>query len=189
MTTPTKTSIRTPSSSPTSKGSGGGPNLDQLRDLFELMAEHQIGEFEWENSGEKIRLKTMGAMTAAPMVHTVSHPVHHAPAHSNGNGSNGHSHHIEIPAAAKPATAAVSGNQKQVLSPFVGTFYRSPSPEAESYVKEGQSVKKGDTLCIVEAMKLMNEIESDFNGKIVSILAENGQPVEFGEPLFVIEPN
>jgi acetyl-CoA carboxylase biotin carboxyl carrier protein len=153
------------------------------------MAEHQIGEFEWENSGEKIRLKTMGAMTAAPMVHTVSHPVHHAPAHSNGNGSNGHSHHIEIPAAAKPATAAVSGNQKQVLSPFVGTFYRSPSPEAESYVKEGQSVKKGDTLCIVEAMKLMNEIESDFNGKIVSILAENGQPVEFGEPLFVIEPN
>ena len=78
-------------------------------------------------------------------------------------------------------------NQKHILSPFVGTFYTSPSPDAENYVKTGQVIKKGDVLCIVEAMKLMNEIESEEGGKISEILVENGQPVEFGEPLFVIE--
>lgn len=86
---------------------------------------------------------------------------------------------------AKPAD--LPANQKQITSPFVGTFYRAPSPNAEIYVREGQHVKKGDTLCIIEAMKLMNTLESEYSGKIVSILAQNGQPVEFGEPLFVIE--
>jgi acetyl-CoA carboxylase biotin carboxyl carrier protein len=94
---------------------------------------------------------------------------------------------VVVQAHSSSGASPTPSNQKQVTSPFVGTFYRAPSPEAGPYVKEGQSVKKGDTLCIVEAMKLMNEIESDFSGKIVSILVENGQPVEFGEPLFVIE--
>jgi acetyl-CoA carboxylase biotin carboxyl carrier protein len=76
---------------------------------------------------------------------------------------------------------------KKVLSPFVGTFYRSPSPTSPSYVEIGKRVSPGDTLCIVEAMKLMNQIEADFAGKIVQVLVENGQPVEFGEPLFVID--
>ena len=75
-----------------------------------------------------------------------------------------------------------------VESPIVGTFYRAPDPDASPYVEEGNSVKKGQVLCIVEAMKLMNEIESDFEGRIVSILVENAQPVEYGEPLFLIEP-
>ncbi len=98
-----------------------------------------------------------------------------------------------VPAAAPvvsngaPAKAVLPGNQKQVLSPFVGTFYRSASPGANPYVREGQAVKRGDVLCIIEAMKLMNEIEAEFPGKVVSVLAENGQPVEFGEPLFVVE--
>ena len=90
---------------------------------------------------------------------------------------------VAAPAAAKPAAS----NQKQVASPFVGTFYRSPSPTAEAYVREGQTVKRGDVLCIIEAMKLMNEIEAEFSGKVVACLVENGQPVEFGEALFTIE--
>jgi acetyl-CoA carboxylase biotin carboxyl carrier protein len=108
--------------------------------------------------------------------------IQHVPASAPG----GHA-----PAAAPGATPAASGglaaNQKQVVSPFVGTFYRSASPTSDPYVKEGHAVKRGDTLCIIEAMKLMNEIEAEFSGKVVSILVENGQPVEFGEPLFVIE--
>lgn len=86
------------------------------------------------------------------------------------------------------ANSQASSKHKQMTSPFVGTFYRSASPTSEPYVKEGQRVKKGDVLCIVEAMKLMNEIESELSGTIVSVLIENGQPVEFGEPLFEINP-
>jgi acetyl-CoA carboxylase biotin carboxyl carrier protein len=89
--------------------------------------------------------------------------------------------------ASSPAPAAAPTNHKQVVSPFVGTFYRSSSPSSEAYVKEGQTVKRGDPLCIIEAMKLMNEIEAEFAGKVISVLVENGQPVEFGEPLFLIE--
>ena len=86
-----------------------------------------------------------------------------------------------------PGRHGALGANVQVVSPFVGTFYRSPSPTADPYVRDGQSVKRGDVLCIIEAMKLMNEIEAEFAGKIVSCLVENGQPVEFGEALFVIE--
>lgn len=83
--------------------------------------------------------------------------------------------------------AAKNEKLKQITSPMVGTFYRAPSPDVQSFVEVGGTVKKGQIVCIIEAMKLMNEIESEFNGKIVSILIENGQPVEYGEPLFVIE--
>jgi len=83
--------------------------------------------------------------------------------------------------------SGLAPNQKQVESPFVGTFLPRASPTAEPYSREGQTVKRGDVLCIIEAMKLMNEIEAEFAGKIVSILVENGQPVEFGEPLFILE--
>jgi len=83
--------------------------------------------------------------------------------------------------------AAKNDKLKQITSPMVGTFYRAPSPDIKPFVEVGGTVKKGQIVCIVEAMKLMNEIESEFNGKIVSILIENGQPVEYGEPLFVIE--
>ena len=91
--------------------------------------------------------------------------------------------------ARRPAAALFEDDSRKskVMSPFVGTFYRSPSPDADPYIKEGQTVKRGDVLCIIEAMKLMNEIESEVSGKIVSVLVENGQPVEFGEPLFLVE--
>ncbi|MCM2276751.1 MAG: acetyl-CoA carboxylase biotin carboxyl carrier protein [Oligoflexia bacterium] len=140
------------------------------------MSRYDLGELEWEKGGEKLHLRR-GA--AAPIL---TAPFAHATAH-------------QAPIAAAPApgkeviaeTKGLSANQKQVLSPFVGTFYRAPSPTAEPYVREGQVVKRGDVLCIIEAMKLMNEIEAEIPGKIVSILVENGQPVEFGEPLFVVE--
>ena len=93
-------------------------------------------------------------------------------------------------AAAKPAEAAKSENPraKEVLSPFVGTFYASPSPSSPKYTDVGARVKKGDVLCIIEAMKIMNEIEAEFPGKIVQILVKDGQPVQYGQPLFQIEP-
>lgn len=141
--------------------------------ICELMSRRGIVEFEWEKNGERIRIhtkpSTIPALTQqaeAKAAQAAAKPITELPGNVLGN---------------------LPSNQKQVLSPFVGTFYRAPSPEAEPYAREGQSVKVGDVLCIIEAMKLMNEIESEYSGKLVSILVENGQPVEFGEPLFVIE--
>jgi acetyl-CoA carboxylase biotin carboxyl carrier protein len=170
-----------------SNGKGGKSDhseLERLSHILKLMAEHEVAELEWEKSGERLSLRTKAAF-AAPALGVggaVMHVPHHAPAA-----------HLPAPAAspapaAKPSNGSgLAPNQKQVVSPFVGTFYRAPSPTAEPYSREGQTVKRGDVLCIIEAMKLMNEIEAEFAGKIVSILVENGQPVEFGEPLFVIE--
>jgi acetyl-CoA carboxylase biotin carboxyl carrier protein len=172
-------------SKPSKKASSSmdGLQLDQLERVLELMGRHRLAELEWEDSQIRLHLKSLNAATAAPM----AMPSYAMPAQ------------VHMPAAAAPAAAAapkkdekaagggLASNQKQIESPFVGTFYRSPSPTAEPYVKEGSQVKRGDTLCIIEAMKLMNEIESDHSGKIVSVLVENGQPVEFGEPLFIIE--
>jgi len=122
--------------------------------------------------------------------HPVVAPVHFAPPTA--------APHVPVPLPPTPAgvtsvpetktpAAEKKSNQEMVTSPFVGTFYRSPSPDADPYVTVGQVVKKGEILCIIEAMKLMNEIESDFDGKVVAIYPENGQPVEFGEKLFLIE--
>jgi acetyl-CoA carboxylase biotin carboxyl carrier protein len=167
------------------KSTGSTEDLGRLEKIFELMGRHGVAEMEWEKGGERLRLRTQAGVNAASAnMHAMMAPqvVHHAASVA------------PVPVAASAAKAsdtapakAPASNQKQVVSPFVGTFYRSPSPSAESYVREGQSVKRGDVLCIIEAMKLMNEIEAEFAGKIISILVENGQPVEFGEPLFLIE--
>jgi acetyl-CoA carboxylase biotin carboxyl carrier protein len=169
-------------------GAGSGPDLAQLEKLLQLMGRHQVAELEWQSGGEKLALRTQGALAspaggAGPMVQFA--PVHaHAPVAAAPAATA-----APAPAAkpAAPAKAETPANQKQILSPFVGTFYRAPSPTADPYVREGQTIKRGDVLCIIEAMKLMNEIESEMNGKIVSVLVENGQPVEFGEPLFLVE--
>lgn len=148
---------------------------------MELMGKHRVVELEWENDDGRLVLRTQVSQPA--MMSVTSMP--------SAGMSAAAPAHTAVPVAAKaaPVTDAPKGaaNAKQVTSPFVGTFYRSPSPTAEPYVREGQSVKQGDTLCIIEAMKLMNPIEAEFSGKVVSILVENGQPVEFGEPLFLIE--
>ena len=163
--------------------------LSDLEKVLEMMGRHHVAELEYEAQGSRLHLRTQAALAAqahqaqpvfapAPQLAYQPAPAAHAPAAL-----------AAAPAAASaPASAPAASAGKTVTSPFVGTFYRSASPTASVYVNEGQAVKSGDVLCIVEAMKLMNEIEAEFSGKIVQILAENGQPVEFGEPLFVIQP-
>lgn len=163
-------------SKPTAKSSASSIDLAQLERVLELMGRHKLAELEWEDSQVRLHLKSQGA--GGPMPSLMAMPSYAAAPVAAA---------APAPKREEKAAGGLAANQKQIASPFVGTFYRSASPTAEPYVKEGSSVKRGDTLCIIEAMKLMNEIESDHAGRIVSILVENGQPVEFGEPLFVIE--
>ncbi len=148
-------------------------DLRKLKKLIDLVQESGISELEVTEGEEKVRIAKQFA--AAP----VAHHVIAAPAPV-----------AAAPAAAAPAPTAASEPALPaghiVKSPMVGTFYRASSPDAKAFAEVGDSVKEGQTLCIVEAMKLLNEIESDATGVIKAILVENGQPVEFGEPLFVI---
>jgi acetyl-CoA carboxylase biotin carboxyl carrier protein len=150
-----------------------------LKSLIKMITETDITEFALETADEKISIKR-GSL--APVV-TVAAPVPtYAPQPVAAPA---------VPAAAAVAAAApavVEEKGSAVTSPIVGTFYRAPSPEAAPYVEVGQVVEKGQVLCIVEAMKLMNEIEAEYRCKIVKISKENAQPVEFGETLFVVEP-
>ena len=148
-------------------------DLRKLKKLIDLVEESGIAELEITEGEERVRIARvlaggqpvyMNAPMPAPTV-----PV--APA---------------APAAAPAETAPAEPEGHVVRSPMVGTFYRSPSPGAKSFAEVGQSVSAGDTLCIIEAMKLLNEIEADQGGVIKAVLVENGQPVEYGEPLFVI---
>ncbi len=141
-------------------------------ELFDFLKSKGIAEFEWTKGDQKISVKTVGA---SGMISTMISP----PA-THGAGTTQVTETVSV-------TNVEPASHKKVLSPFVGTFYRSPSPTSAAYVEIGKRVAPGDSLCIVEAMKLMNEIEADFAGTIVGILVENGQAVEFGEPLFVID--
>jgi acetyl-CoA carboxylase biotin carboxyl carrier protein len=150
-------------------------DLRKLKKLIDLVQESGISELEVTEGEEKVRIaKHYGAVAAAPQQYYAAAPS---------------------PLAAPGAPAASSVNLDDedelpeghiVKSPMVGTFYRSPSPGADAFVQVGQAVKQGETLCIIEAMKLLNEIEADASGVIKAILVENGEPVEFGEPLYVI---
>jgi acetyl-CoA carboxylase biotin carboxyl carrier protein len=145
--------------------------LDHLKSLLETLEEGGVSEFEYED--EKVRVKVALARGQAPLVSTFAAPASAA---------------IPPPTPSSPrATDAVDPNVVFVTSPFVGTFYRAPSPEAEDFVSSNGSVKKGQTLCIIEAMKLMNEIEAEFSGTVLEILAESGKSVEFGQKLFKIK--
>jgi len=181
------------SSSATGKTSG--LDLEHLESVLKLLTKHGVGEFEWSSGADRIHVKSQGAVaslgvSAVGSSGMISSQAHHHPVHVAALPSQASVAAPAIQAPAQPAsvkTAVAHPKAKEVESPFVGTFYRSPSPSADVYVREGQTVKKGDTLCIIEAMKLMNEIEAEMGGKIVKILVENGQPVEFGEPLFLME--
>jgi len=145
-------------------------DLRKLKKLIDLVQESGISELEVTEGEEKVRIvKNYGAV-AAPQQYYAAPPVAAAPAISAVNLDD----EDELPEG------------HVVKSPMVGTFYRSPSPGAEAFVQVGQSVKQGETLCIIEAMKLLNEIEADASGVVKAILLDNGEPVEFGEPLFVI---
>lgn len=153
-------------------------DLKQLEKLIDLFEKKEISELEYEKEGVKVKMKKGGesapAFISSHVGHAVPHPVAHHPESAKDEGAG--------------KKTGLDPNLATVESPIVGTFYRSPSPEAPPYVDVGNTVEKGQVLCIVEAMKVMNEIESEVRGKIVSILAENAQPVEYGEPLFQVEP-
>ena len=147
-------------------------DLRKLKKLIDLVEESGIAEIEVTEGEEKVRITRSVAAPAVQTVYAPAAPVQAAPA-------------APAPSAAPaPAVRDLSNAQK---SPMVGTFYRAASPSTPAFVEVGQTVKAGDTLCIIEAMKLMNEIEAEKSGVVKEILVENGQPVEFGEPLFIIE--
>ncbi len=156
-------------------------NQKELKELIEFLIEKDIAEFELERGDVKVKIKRAGE-------HTVVYGPADAPGTSAGAGS--HSPHIApiAPPAAPPAPAAPAPeeNLHMVKSPIVGTLYESPSPGAPPFVKVGDTVEVGQVLCIVEAMKLLNEIESDVAGEIVKKLGSNGQPIEYGQELFAI---
>jgi len=159
-------------------------NLKELKELIEFLIEKEIAEFELERGDVKVRIKRAGEHA---VVQTHGDPRFFAvpaapPPAPTLNGA---------PAAAAPAVpaeAAAEAGLHMVKSPIVGTFYEAPSPGAPPFVKPGDSVEEGQVLCIVEAMKLLNEIESDVAGEIVKKMAVNGQPIEYGQELFAIRP-
>jgi len=154
-------------------------DLRKLKTLIDLVAESSISELEITEGEGRVRI----VKNAAPVYAAAAPAVHYAPAPA------------DAPAAGAPAAGAAPGAAPAepaapqghiVTSPMVGTFYRAPSPGAESFVQVGDTVKEGQTICIIEAMKLLNEIEADKSGVIKEVLVDNGQAVEYGQPLFVI---
>jgi len=154
-------------------------DLKKIEKIIELMQKHQVAEIEIDEGGEKLRVSAYSKAQPAAATHVV---------------------HAAAPAAAAPQTAAPApapapanaaanhmSNKKLIRSPFVGTYYGAPSPGADPFVRPGQKVKKGDVLCIIEAMKLMNEIEAEADGVIAEVLADNSHPVEYDQPLFSLQ--
>jgi acetyl-CoA carboxylase biotin carboxyl carrier protein len=184
-TRPLKQPDRTPDRSSESVASAGF-TLEDVKKLVQLVEKSDVTHLEWEKGPEKVvitRGNSAPAAASAP-VHAVAHaaPVA-APIAALAP--------VAAPAAAPPPKAEAKPADKPgtlVTSPFVGTFYRAPSPDSPPFVEVGAKVKKGQTLCIVEAMKLMNEIEAEVDGAVAEILVQNAAPVEFGEPLFRIVP-
>ena len=164
-------------------------NQKELKELIEFLIEKDIAEFELERGDVKVRIKRGTAHAAAPaetrFVHVAATPtvlpVEYSPAPPSAPQAP-----PPVPSAAKP-TAEETGLH-EVKSPIVGTFYEAPSPGAPAFVKVGDTVQMGQVLCIIEAMKLMNEIEADVGGEIIKRLVSNAQPVEYGQVLFVIRP-
>jgi acetyl-CoA carboxylase biotin carboxyl carrier protein len=163
---------------------GSTPELEQIEQILRTMSEHNLEEFEYSRGDLRIRIKKPSANVVLAAPRTIPAPeiiVAGPPAYAPGAPAG---------APSAPATEArTSEDLHLVKSPIVGTFYGSPSPGAEPFVKIGGHVDVGQTLCIVEAMKLMNEIESDVSGEVLRVFADNGQPVEYGQPLFGIRPS
>ena len=163
--------------------------VQEIRELIKLVDQSSIDEFVYEIDGSKIKMKKNGAQVVTsvqPVAHAVAPvaaPVQPIPAASVPAAVV-----EEIKQEAPKAEAADSANLHKITSPMVGTFYSSPTPDADVYVKVGAKVSKDSIVCIVEAMKLFNEIESEVNGEIVEVLVKNGQLVEYGQPLFLVKP-
>ncbi|EKN69876.1 acetyl-CoA carboxylase biotin carboxyl carrier protein subunit [Neobacillus bataviensis LMG 21833] len=165
--------------------------VQEIRELIKLVDQSSIDEFVYENEGSKIKMKKTAAATIvsqvspaavvqeiAPVVQPVPVTAASAPVHEAAQEAT----------KAEEVKQADTANLHKITSPMVGTFYASPTPEADIYVKAGSKVSKDSIVCIVEAMKLFNEIEAEVNGEIVEVLAKNGQLVEYGQPLFLVKP-
>jgi acetyl-CoA carboxylase biotin carboxyl carrier protein len=155
-------------------------DLRKLKTLIDLVSDSNVSELEITEAEGKVRIVKSGPAPVAYATQMVAPVAAPAPAAAPVAATA-----APAPAAAPAVDAAPAGHQ--VKSPMVGTFYRSSSPGAKAFAEIGQQVKEGDTICIIEAMKILNEIEADKSGTITQILAENGQAVEYGAPLFVIE--
>jgi len=169
-------------------------NQKELKELIDFLIEKDISEFELERGDVKVRIKR-GADAAAPVI---AHAMPIAPmpiapipmpsAAQAASPSSAPAATVPVPGPAAGAPVSAEEELHTVKSPIVGTFYEAPGPGALPFVKPGDQVAAGQVLCIIEAMKLMNEIESDASGEIVKVLVNNGQPVEYGQPLFAIRP-
>lgn len=161
-------------------------NLQYLKKIIKLVNESEIDEVEIEEEGTKIRITRKNSSPSGNAI-----PLGYLPYQFNAAQLptliSSPSLHHEIPQKEKPVSVETPSTLHEIKSPIVGTFYRAPAQDAEPYIQVGQVVSKGSVLCIIEAMKLMNEIESDTDGKVVNILVENGQPVEYNQSLFLIE--
>lgn len=160
-------------------------NMDELRELIALLRENGLAEFELEREGFRVRLRREGTSTYTnenPAPHPPPPPVE-APAVQKPAASTAPST-VPHPGAQAETAASEDADLHIISSPIVGTFYRSPSPNADAFVKIGSNVEPESVVCIIEAMKLMNEIQAEASGEIVKIYVENGQPVEYGQPLF-----
>jgi len=155
-------------------------DLDDIRSILELVREHDLAEFELERDGLKIRVRKAGRDVAVS-------PVVVAPAVPVAMAGSGPVASPALSTSPVPVGEAEAVDLAVIKSPIVGTFYRAPEPGAANFVEIGQAVKKGQVLCIIEAMKLMNEIESDADGEIAAIYVENGRPVQFGDRLFALK--
>ena len=149
-------------------------DIDNLRALLAVLSEENVAEFEHEADGVRVRIVRTHAAPAG---------MHYAPAMAGPGGAAG----AGAAASAAAATVEEPTDVVDVTSPFVGTFYRSPTPDAPSFVEVGSVVRPGQTLCIVEAMKLMNEIEAEVSGTVIEVFAQNGKSCEFGQKLFRIK--
>ena len=163
-------------------GASAGFSLEDVKRLMALVEKSDVTHIAWQKGPEKVVIKRGNVPAAPAAAHAVAHPAPIA---------------APVPVALAPAPAAAGAKAEAkpadkpgvvVNSPFVGTFYRAPSPDSPPFVEVGATVKKGQTLCIVEAMKLMNEIESEVDGVVAEIFVQNATPVEFSEPLFRIVP-
>ena len=148
-------------------------DVEKLKEVLKLLSGSDVSSLDWKSGDESLTIRR-GTPPSAPQpsvgaLHLVAPPA--------------------APVAVAAPTATANEKALTITSPFVGTFYRSASPEAPAFIELGQTVRKGQVLCIVEAMKLMNEIEAETAGRIVEVLVQNGQSVEFGEPLFKLEPS
>ena len=154
-------------------------DIRKVKKLIELLEESGIAEIEIKEGEESVRISRGSQALVAPVVQGAPPVPTPAPVITEAEEASA--------AASNAAISLAESSGQEINAPMVGTFYSAPSPDADPFVKVGQTVRAGDTLCIIEAMKIMNPIESDRAGKIIEVLVENGQPVEFEQPLFVVE--